>query len=407
MMLLRMAWLNLWRNRRRTLITAASVYFAVILAIIMRSATLGVYDNMIHNFVTFSSGYMQVHQKGYWEESNIDNAMEHRASLVDTFGRVLGVTAVIPRLQSFVLASGADQTKGAMVMGIIPSLERSATRLSEKLTTGGYPRTDTDRVALLGEELAFRLKLKAGDTLVLIGQGYRAASAAGMFRVAGLLQLGSPELNQRMIFLPLKRAQEMFGAEFLVTSLAIQVGNPSTLETVHQRLRQVLDTGRLEVKTWKEMYPEMDQFITADSSGHIIMSGILYLMISFGLLGTLLMMTMERTHEFGILIALGLRKSKIGAMLLCESVFIALMGCATGMLSGFGIVWWFDRNPIRLTGQLRDMYIKYGIEPVIALSNRPEVFYVQAIVVLVISVVLVSVPVWKVMRIKPVEAINS
>ncbi len=407
MLLIRMAWLNLWRNRRRTLIAGGSVFFAVILAIVMRSATLGIYDNLIHNFVTYSSGYIEVHQKGFHEDASVDLSMEVHSELLLQLREQPGVTAVQPRIQSFVLASGSGQAKGALFMGVIPSLEKKYTHLDRKLCAGTYPESDSERVALLGVDLASRLKLKVGDTLVVIGQGYRASTAAGKYRVCGLLQLGSPELNQRIVYLPLCHAQALLSTPDMVTSLAVQISGPAQLEPVARRLRTLLDTAQLELMTWKELYPELDQFITADSGGHIIMSGVLYLIISFGLLGTLLMMARERTHEFGIIIALGLRKEKIAIMLLCESLFISLMGGAAGITSGWLLVRWFHANPIPITGKLKGMYLSYGIEPVIAVSNRPDVFYVQAIVVLLISLMLVIVPIVRVLQLEPVKALNS
>ncbi|MBU6324324.1 MAG: FtsX-like permease family protein [Bacteroidetes bacterium] len=407
MLLVRLAWLNLWRNRRRTLITGASVFFAVIMAIIMRASTLGIYDNLIHNFVSFSSGYLQVNQKGFHDEPSLDLAMVFSPGLIGILKEEGGITAVIPRMQSFVLAAGSGQAKGALFMGVVPSLEKQSTGLHRRLCAGSYPESDTAQVAMLGVDLASRLGLKPGDTVILIGQGYHAVTAAGKYRVSGLLQLGSPELNQRIVYLPLHCAQQLLDAPGMATSLALQIESPAKMEALARRLRPWIDTTQLELLTWKQLFPELDQFITADSAGHIIMSGVLYLVISFGLLGTLLMMARERTHEFGILVSLGLKRSRIAFMLLCESVFISLMGCSAGIASGWLLVRWFHLNPIPLGGRLKEMYLSYGIEPVISVSNRPDVFTVQAMVVLFISLALVFVPMVKVFQLQPVAALNS
>lgn len=405
MMLFRMAWLNIWRNRRRTMITAASVFFAVLMATIMRSATLGVYDSMIDNFVTFSSGYVQVHQKGYWEDKTIDNSFVPPADMASRVPS--GTEKILPRLESFALASGAVRTKGTMVSGIDPLLEKPVMRLHEKLIAGTYPLKQDADWALVAEGLARHLKVGVNDTLVLIGQGYRGSSAAGRFRIAGIVQLGSPQLNDNMVYLPLRRAQLMYGADSLVTSLSVVISQPGATGQAARNLRASFDTTGYEVMTWMQMFPELDQFIRADSSGHIIIIGILYLIISFGIFGTLLMMAVERTHEFGILVALGMHRRKIALMLMIESMYLTLLGCALGMLCGYLLVNLYASHPIQLTGQIREMYLRYGIEPVISLSSRSEVFTYQGAAILIIGLVLSLYPGWRVMKLKPVQAINS
>jgi len=402
-----MAWLNLWRNPRRTLIAGGSLFFAVILAVVMRAATLGIYDNLIFNFVTFSSGYIEVHQKGYHEEESPDLAMNIDTALLHRLQAEPGVTAVLPRLQCFVLAAGDGQAKGALLMGVVPSLESRANGLQRKLSKGTFPRSDSECTVLMGAELAARLKLNIGDTLVVIGHGYRASTAAGKYRIGGLMQFGSPELNRRLIYLPLLQAQNLLGTPGMATTFAVQIRQPSALESLSHKMRNLVDTAVYELMSWKEIYPELDQFITADSGGHIIMSGVLYLVISFGLLGTLLMMARERTHEFGIFISLGLKKSRIAIMLLLESLMLSLLGGFAGIGVGWLIIRWFHQHPIQISGRLKEMYLSYGIEPIIAVSTRPDVFYVQTAVVLSISILLVLVPIIKMFQLQPVEALNS
>src|SRR3990167_5791813 len=123
-MFLKIAWLNIWRNKRRTLITTASVFFAVLLAILMRSVTSGVYENMIHNTVSYSSGYIQIHQKGYWDEQAIDNSFEENEKLNQLLLNNREVTHIMPRMETFAMASYADKTKGVLILGIDPDKEK-------------------------------------------------------------------------------------------------------------------------------------------------------------------------------------------------------------------------------------------------------------------------------------------
>ncbi|REE83289.1 ABC-type lipoprotein release transport system permease subunit [Lutibacter oceani] len=406
-MLLKLAWLNIWRNKRRTIITATSVFFAVLLAIIFRSLTDGIYDNMIHNVVSYSSGYLQIHQKGYWDEQSIDNTFEEDEQLYQELLKNPNVTHLIPRLQTFALASYADKTKGVLILGIDPTKEKVVNNLHEKIIDGQYIENVNENAVVLGEGLASQLKLKVNDKLVFLGQGYHASSAAGKYKVKGLVKLGAIELNNNVVYMPLKQSQFMHGAENRLSSISVMLDKTKNLEKLKQSLQKSIDPDTYEVMTWKEMMPEMDQFIEADSTGHYIIIGILYFIISFGLFGTLLMMIFERKHELGILIAIGMKKRLLATILLLESILISLIGCFVGIIAGILVVKWFTINPIHLTGEIKEVYEDYGIESIIYFSSQEKIFIVQTLIVLVLSILLAFYPGYKVMKLKPVEAINS
>ena len=406
-MFLKIAWLNIWRNKRRTIITTASVFFAVLLAILTRSVTDGVYENMIHNVVSYSSGYLQIHQKGYWDEQSIDNTFEANEQLNQNLRNHPNVTHIMPRLETFALASYADKTKGVLILGIEPEKEKEVNKLHEKVIQGNYIETVNDNAVVIGEGLASQLKLKVNDTLVLLGQGYHASSAAGKYRVKGIIKLGSPDLNNTIVYMPIQLAQFMHGAENRLTAISIMLNKTSNIEQLKSSIQDQIDTNTYEVMSWKEMMPEMDQFIEADSTGHYIIIGILYFIISFGLFGTLLMMTFERAREFGILIAIGMKKRLLAFILLLESLMISLIGCLAGIVGGILVVKWFTKYPIYFTGELKEVYENYGIEPIIYFSSDGKIFIVQTLIVLLLAALLAFYPGLKVMKLKPIEAINS
>jgi len=406
-MLLKLAWLNIWRNRRRTIITATSVFFAVLLAIIFRSLTDGIYDNMIHNMVSYSSGYIQIHQKGYWDEQSINNTFEEDYQLNQELLKNQNVTHLIPRLKAFALASYANKTKGVLILGIDPTKEKAVNNLHKKIISGQYIETKNDTAVVLGEGLASQLKLKVNDTLVLLGQGYHASSAVAKFNVKGIIKLGAVELNNNVVYMPLQQSQYMHGAEKRLSSISVMSTKTTNLETLKQALQKTINTDRYEVMSWKEMMPEMDQFIEADSTGHYIIIGILYLIISFGLFGTLLMMIFERKHEFGILIAIGMKKRLLAIIILLESIMISLIGCFSGVIAGILFIKWFTIHPIHLTGELKQVYEDYGIESIIYFSSHEKIFIVQTLIVLILAILLAFYPGFKLRKLNPVEAINS
>ncbi len=404
-MILQLAWRNLWRNRNRSIIAMASVWCAVVLAIVMSSFQKGVFDLLIDNMVSFYSGYVQVHRTGYQSEQTLENSFELSDSLQNTILSTPGVASMTPRLEAFALASSGEKTKGCLVAGIAPETENMATRIKSKVVSGEY-LSDSSSTVLVSEGLAKRLQLGVSDTLLLLGQGYYGTTAAGKFPIGGLLHYGSPELNDQLVFLPLAVAQRWLDAPGLATTLVITPGDPASSGETTARLRNTLST-EFEVLTWQEMMPEINEHIETDTASSAIILGVLYLLISFGIFATILMMLAERQREFGMLIALGMKKAQLALMVLFESVFITLTGCALGILASLPIVWQLTNHPIRIGGEMAKVYEKFGFEAIFPASMAPSIFWKQAVVVLVIGLFLSLYPMMKVLFLKPVEAMRS
>lgn len=396
MWLLRLAWLNLWRNRNRTLISMAAVFFAVVLATVLTALRDGTFDNIVKNVVGYYTGYLQVHRKGYWQNQTLDNTMVASPAMEDSIRRVPGVAGFVPRLESFALAASGEVTRGVWLVGTDANEEDRATGLRSKLTTGKYLANNSNDV-LLCEGLAQRLNLAVGDTLVLIGQGYHGATAAGKFTVGGLVRYGSPDLNDRMVFLSLRAAQQMFSAEGLMTSYVLVLQPGADLNAVQSRLQAELPP-QYEVISWEEIMPDLKQHIATDTGNAKVFLGFLYVLVAMGIFGTLLMMMIERRYEFGMLLAIGMKKGRMMTLLVIESVLTVMSGCVAGMLCSIPVVYYLHVHPIRFSGELEKSYERFGFEAVLPASTEPEHFIWQAVVVLGIGLALSLYPVWSVWR---------
>lgn len=383
-MLLTLAWRNLWRNRRRTLITAASVFIAVVLSLAMRSMQVGSYDKMVRDVVENYTGYLQVHARGYWDDKTIEHTFVADSALMRTVRETDGVTGVVPRLESFALASAGVRTRGVQVVGVAPRRETALTGLRDRIVQGSYVGPG-DSAAVVSGGLADYLRLSVGDTIVLLGQGYRGVSAAAKFAIAGIVDLPSPELDDRMVYLPLGIAQYMYAAPDRLTSLALDIRDYRDASLIAARLRESLDSDRYEVMVWSEMLTQLVQQIRADNAGGIIMIGILYMIIAFGIFGTVTMMTAERRREFGVVLAVGMQRRDLAVMLFVETVFIAILGVVAGMIASVPLLAYFVANPIQFTGDLATTMREFGVEPVLPWSMEPSIFINNGMVVLIVA----------------------
>jgi ABC-type lipoprotein release transport system permease subunit len=292
-----------------------------------------------------------------------------------------------------------------MVCGTDPEPEDQLTKLRSKLIKGHY-FSATGHSAMLAEALAEQLQLTVNDTLVLLGQGYQGSMAAGKYVVTGILRFGSPQLNESMVYMPLSTAQYFMGAEGRATSLALAIDDVENLESIQKDLTHSVGSS-YEVMTWKEMMPDIENHIRADSAGFYIWTGILYLIIAFGIFSTLLMMTTERKYEFGMLVAIGMKKIRLGMMLLAEALLITLMGTLTGILMGVPLVWYFMYKPIRFKGQVARAYEQFGFEPIFPAVFEANIFITQSLIVFILAFIIGLYPIWSVSRIDPVKAMKK
>jgi len=405
-MVTKLAWRNIWRNKRRTWITMASILFAVLFGSFMEALQEGAWGNMINNVVNYYMGYGQIHQKGYWEEQVIDKAFALSPQQLQDIEAIEEIQGVVPRIESFGLVSTEGITRGALVVGIDPSSEQSLTKLEDRIVAGAYLEKE-DQSVLVAEGLAKILKLGVKDTLVIISQGYHGVNAAGKYLIKGIVKFGSPELNKQMVYLPLPVAQQFYGAEGLLTSIALKIEDQDDIDSGLAAIGEVLDTSAYEIMKWDALLPDLVQAKSLDSAGNYIVYFILYSIIAFGIFGTILMMTKEREYEFGVLIGIGMQRFKLSAIVWLEIILLGMLGALMGILVSTPIVWYFNQNPLRFSGNYADLLEKFGFEPIFPTAFDPMIFVTQALIIFIMTVLLALYPWLKIRRLQPVEAMRD
>ena len=400
-----LAWRNLWRNKRRTIIAISSITFSVLLASWMRSMQEGSYVSMIDNVVKFYSGYLQVQDTAYWNERTLENTFESTVEAKEKIAGIKHVSLVANRLESFALAANSLKSKPAIVMGIEPEAEDRITRLSQKIKDGNFLKNG-DKSVVITKGLADYLNLNVGDTLVMISQGYRGISASGLYPIKGIISHPNPEFDKRMIYIEIDAAREFYSAENLSTSLVIMTDDHDYLHYLKKETVKVIPAGTT-VMTWKEMQPEIVQMIESDRSSGYIMLGVLYMIIAFGMFSVVIMMVKERRREFGIVHAIGMQKNQLGIVVFFETLFIGLIGCASGLFISIVFCLWFYYHPIEFTGEMAKAYEMYGMEPYMYFSMEASVFYSQMILVFFISVFIAVFPLRNIGKLKITQAIRG
>jgi ABC-type lipoprotein release transport system permease subunit len=466
-----LAWRNLWRNRRRTLITSASVLFAVFFALLFRSLQLGSYDHMFRNAIESYTGYIQVQNKDFWDEKIVDNTFPYDSKKEQELLNDENVLAAIPRFESFALASNGPQTKGVLVMGVDPEKEVYLSRVTDKmvkyrLTAESIENINQDpdiskkikelvplfentaystasRLQLdlgindkdapqympsierytafengtihmgepgvwVGDKLSQYLKLGIGDTIVLISQGYHATTAAGKYEIKGIVKLPLPDLDNKIVYLPLDICQGLYNAEGNLTSLALAVEDnqdKAIAETV-ERLSSVVSQNQ-KVMEWREMNEVIVSQMDADNKSGMIMIGILYLVIAFGVFGTVLMLTAERKREFGVLVAIGMQKKKLASIMTLEMLLIGLLGILAGAAVATLLILYGVEHPIIFKGEMAKMFEEYGMEPKMVFWSIDTYYIWQIVIVAMMVFLAIGYPIRKIFGMKVVNALRA
>ena len=466
-----LAWRNIWRNRRRTLITASSVFFAVFFALVMRSFQLGAYDTLFKNVIESYTGYIQLQNEDYADEPTLDNCFEADSGIIGKVESDPNVSAVVPRLESFALAASGSRTQGVMVLGIDPdredkvsdmknrlvkyrlspeavnalkseSLPERTKKLLELFTNESYASVGRlmldlgisaeDSAAILkiisrkasfpnkyisaedlqgvliGTGLSEFLKINVGDTLVLMGQGYHGSSAAGNFIVTGIIKLPAPDIDNIIVYMPIEAARNLYEAEGMATSavLSLKENDDEAVYATADRLRKFI-SAPLAVKTWHELNALLINQMEADNRSGMIMIGILYLVIAFGVFGTVLMMMAERRREFGMLVSVGMQKRKLAKVVTIEMLMMGFLGVAAGIVASLPIVFYGNIHPLRFTGEMARMYEDYGFEPVMP-TMLPDTYYLwQTVIVLIIITIAIIFSIRKIFRINVIDSLKA
>jgi putative ABC transport system permease protein len=359
--------------------------------------------------VNFYYGYAQIHKNGYWEDQTINNSFKYDEKFESIKSEIPKIKEITPRLESFALASFGQQTTGMLIVGTDPEKENTLTELKDKLIEGSYLEQN-DKAVMVAEGAKKQLGISMGDTIVLISQGYHGVNAAGKYPVKGIIKFASPDLNKKMIYMPLAESQYFFGAENLITSLGLKLDDRNDIPVVMKNLKAKFDEEEFELMDWSQMIPELVEAQKTDAAGNYIFLLVLYILITFGIFGTILMMVKEREYEFGVLVSIGMKRRILSFTTWIEVVLLGIIGAIAGIIACIPLVYYFHKNPIDFSQageEMNEAYEKWGFDPIMPTAFEVDIFMFQALIVFILTSLLATYAIYKIWRLKPIEAMRS
>jgi ABC-type lipoprotein release transport system permease subunit len=403
-MLIKLAWRNVFRNKRRTFITLMMIQFAVVLATFLSALRFGIMDSQVENVVGGFKGYAAISDTGYVNDPIIDRAIPYNDSIKRFLINNKDIAAYSPRIIGGGSMDCGDRFKVVQVVGVYPDLEDSLTHLSKRIIKGRYLEGAGE--VILGSAFAERLKADVDSIVFITGAGYHGNSAHLLLKVVGLVRLPNIQENKRTCYVTMEEATEGFATEDLVSNIALSFKNNSKATELVQQMKLEY-TGRIGIYSWAEIDEPLFMLVVVNDAANVIVTGMLYFIISFGLFGTILMMLSERKKEFGVLISIGMSKKRLGFLVFLENVFMAFLGTLIGFLVAIPLVYYFYFFPIELAGAEAEGMIKNGFEPILRMSTDISIFIWQAAIVLFISLAFSLYPIIKIRSMNENKAMRS
>lgn len=405
-MLARLAWRNVLRNRRRSAITAASIAIGLAALTFVWAFIDGMNRQMIENTTRYLAGDVQVHLKGYHDDPTLDRTMPDAARVLRQVRADPAVAAASPRLEGRALASRGDKSRGVMVVGVSPREEAQVTRLHEAVVDGNRLRDEADAGVLIGAQLAESLGLAAGGELLLVAQAYDGSIASGRFPVRGVFRTNIDELDGFVAVLPLAAARTFYAAPDGATAVAVRLKDRGDVDRVRERTGAALG-DRYEALAWPRLLP----MVAVSARFHEVMAYVV-LAVFFGIVAAavanpVLMAVLERTREFGIMLAVGTSQSRLVRIVLLEATILGAIGLAAGNVLGLTVSALFARLGIDLGAFGSAVRTMPGLENVVFPVVRLDRSAMVSLVVFATACLTALYPAFKAALLEPVAAIRG
>ncbi len=405
MILARLAWRNVQRNRRRSAITVASIAIGLAALTFVWAFIDGMNRQMIDNSTRYLAGDAQVHLKGYHDEPTLDLTMPDAVPVLRAVRADAGVAAASLRMEGRALASRGDKSRGIAMVGVSPGEEPAVTMLFSAVVQGRALQDGNEGV-LIGEMLAQTLGLQAGDELLLVGQAYDGSVASGRYPVRGVFRTHIDEIDGFVAALPLDRVRSFFVAPGGATAVAVRLKDREELDAARVRLGSTLGE-RYEVLGWPRLLP----LVAVSSRFHEVMAYVV-LAVFFGIIAAavanpVLMSVLERTREFGIMLALGTGQARLLRIVLYEAMLLGLLGLLAGNTLGLAVTALFGRSGIDLGAFGSAVRTMPGLEDVIYPVIRLERSAMVSLVVFATTCLTALYPAAKAAWLEPVAAIRG
>ncbi len=399
-----LAWRNLWRNRRRTLIMVAAVSVGVWAMIFMNALMRGMVDDMVRSGIESLPGHVQVHRLGFRDDPSINNLLPLNDAELAAKLDAAGLVAWSSRINVPAVITSERESRGVTLYGIDPERERKITFVPNSIVAGRFLEGVSDKGIVIGKRLLDALETDLGKRVVVMSQDPDNEIADRGFRIVGVFEAKLESYEETMVFAGKSTVQRMLHVADRVTEVAIMSDDYRFVEQTVQTVRDKLGAD-VEVLPWTELNTYLASMLTVMDGFALVWTIVIFLALSFGLVNTLVMAVFERVREIGLMLALGMRPFGILAQVVIESLLLLLMGLALGTLLA-----WLSILPLQSgidVSAVADGMEMFGSSSVLYPKLTMADVVLANVVVLGLGFIASLSPAWRASRYQPIEAITK
>jgi ABC-type lipoprotein release transport system permease subunit len=395
---------NLLGHLPRTLLTVGAIAVGLASLVFLWSFNDGLHRNMLSNFQKAIIGSLQIHHQGFFKHPELSGHIRNPQRVADALDNSK-IEHYSRRLESFGLAASDDTTEGVMLIGMDPSTESRVTELDKRIGIGRFLQPEDSYALILGATTANNLRVKLGDSVIIVAYDRYGAMVAEAFTLIGIITSGEMGLDRGMAITRLGTLQEMLDMPGKVTTFVARLPE-KRISKIAQELSTRLQSESLEIMPWYRMFPIMKEWITLHNGFLYLFIGVVLFIVLAGELNTLLLSMLERVREFGILMAIGTTRQEVAALLVMEALMIGVAGTLAGLALGFVIVSITSVTGIDLS-LLLGATSRFYVDPLVYPQLNLEHLGITVLAILIASVVAGLYPAWRASLLQPAEAIRN
>lgn len=403
-----MAWRNIWRHKRRSWLTIISIAFSALLFVVSMPLQDGAYETMIELSLRTYIGHAQVQRPDYQKQPKIHNVLDNVESLATRLRATDAFGPITVRAAGNALLSSAERSYGVQIVGVQTGFESNVSTIPLSIKQGSYLSSDDSQELVIGAALARNLKLNIGDEVTLLGSSRDGSVAASILPVVGIFDSGSRELDRFIAQIPLHTFQDIFAMGDSAHSIVVMGKTIQERDSVPVQLAGYLgDEQHLAILNWEQLLPGLKQTIELDRVTDLVFLYLLVVVVVFGILNTFLMTVLERTKEFGLMLALGAKPWSISSVVMMESMSLTALGLAIGTFVGIGIDLYLVEHGFSFPG-MKEMAERFNL-PIDVMYPQLSTYNILfgPILVLITTYIAAWIPLLRIHRLRPVEAMRT
>ena len=404
MMILSLAWKNIWRNKKRSLIIVAAIIFGLWGGIFSSAIMVGMMESMVETAISRDLSHIQIHKQDYEKDMDIRNFIPDGINVLKITKSVQDVGGASGRTIIAGMAASASSSFGVKIIGVIPQDSKKVTDIYTTIVEGSYFESSSRNPILIGSKLANRLNLRLHSKVVLSFQDLKGGIIYTAYKVVGIFKTNSSQFDEMNVFVDQTDIFRILETEPIIHEIAIRSESVKRIDPIKAELRRRFKN--LQIESWDEMSPELAYISQSTGIYMYIFVGIILFALLFGITNTMLMSVVDRIRELGVLIAIGMKKSKIFIMIILESVLLSLTGGFGGIAVGIITNTYYAQHGINLTA-ISGSLESFGASAILYPFLPVLTYIVLTILIVIAANVAAILPAWKATHLVPSEAIRT